>query len=86
LYKIVARIEVDTNVMYMLPTPFKKWCGQRKLEYSHMRRLIIEDLGGRDAKYRLSTGIPGLNLPPTYVIKLDWSEEKTVGTSEKDDM
>ena len=86
LYKIVARIEVDTSVMYMLPTPFKKWCGNRKLEYSHMRRLIVEELGGRDDKYRLSTGIPGLNLPPTYVLKLDWSEAKVVEPPEENDM
>ena len=84
LYKIVARIEIDTNIAYLLPTPFKKWCGNRKLEYSHMRRLIIEELGGRDAKYRLGTGIPGLNLPPTYVLKLDWSEEQVVETPEGD--
>lgn len=86
MYKIVARIENQTNIAYLLPTPFKKWCGNRKLEYSHMRRLIIDELGGVDAKYRLGTGISGINLPPTYVLKLDWSEEQPVETVEKDDI
>ena len=57
-----------------------------KLEYSHMRRLIIDELGGVDAKYRLGTGISGINLPPTYVLKLDWSEEQPVETVGEDDI
>ena len=51
-----------------------------------MRRLIIDELGGIDAKYRLGTGISGINLPPTYVLKLDWSEEQPVETVEEDDI
>tara|TARA_R100001480_G_scaffold30524_2_gene41537 strand:- start:747 stop:1928 length:1182 start_codon:yes stop_codon:yes gene_type:complete len=86
MYKIIARVEVDTDIVYMLPTPFKKWCGNRKLEYSHMRRLIIDQLGGVDTKYRLGTGISGLNLPPTYVIKLNWSEEQSAKAKEENSM
>jgi hypothetical protein len=86
MYKIIGRVEVDTDIAYMLPTPFKKWCGSRKLEYTHMRRLIVEDLQGVDVKYRLSTGITGLNLPPTYLLKLNWSEDKPVQPVDSDDI
>ena len=51
-----------------------------------MRRLIVDELEGVDAKYRLGTGIPGLNLPPTYVLKLNWGERRAVEIPEEGDI
>ncbi len=82
MYKFVARVESNTNTLYLLPAPFKRWCTLRKLDYGSLRRMIMDRLGGVSMKYRLSTGVKTLNLPPTYVIRLKWSEERHGDTEE----
>ena len=39
---LVARYETDTNMLYIVPKPFKKWLGEQKLDYT--------GVSGRDAK------------------------------------
>ena len=76
MYKFVGRHEFDTNTLYLLPAPFKKWCLLRKIDYGSTRRAIMEQMNGTAMKFRLGTNT-NLKLPSTHVLKLSWSEEVT---------
>jgi hypothetical protein len=75
-YKFVGRHELDTNTLYLLPTPFKKWCANRKIDYSSTRRMIMEKMNGTQLKYRLGVNT-NIKLPLTHVLRMSWSEEVT---------
>lgn len=67
---LLGRHETDTNVIYLLPKPFKKWCTDKQIDYG----MVIKDLRngpakGRSIVKRLGTGTK-LNMPPLSTIRL----------------
>lgn len=69
----VARYEYDIKKLYLLPKPFKEWCGKQQINYGG----VIEELkAGRTravkAKARLSKGTH-MNFPPVDAIIVDCS-------------
>lgn len=67
---LLGRHETDTNTLYLMPKPFKKWCSDRQIDYGG----VIKDLKTGPAKAksqskRLGTGTK-LNLPPVSTIRL----------------
>lgn len=80
--QFVARYEYDVKKLYLLPKPFKTWCGKLQLNYGG----IVEELkAGRTKatkeKVRLGKGTH-VNLPPTDTLVLDCSGFMTDETEE----
>lgn len=69
----VARYEYDIKKLYLLPKPFKEWCGKQQINYASVADGFIT---GRTkavrAKARLSKGT-NMNFPPVDVLILDCS-------------
>tara|TARA_R110002012_G_scaffold34096_3_gene98936 strand:- start:163 stop:3003 length:2841 start_codon:yes stop_codon:yes gene_type:complete len=82
-YKFIGRHDLDTNVLYLLPVPFKKWCAGRKIDYSSTRRMIMEKMNGEALKYRLGVNT-NIRLPLTHVLRMSWSEEVTEDIPEEE--
>lgn len=66
---LIARLEPDTGMLYLVPNPLKAWCIARQLNYNS----FLEDLTLRyhmkRTKIRLGKGT-NLSLPPTNVLAL----------------
>lgn len=81
--QFVARYEYDVKKLFLLPKPFKTWCGKQQLNYGG----IVEELkAGRTkavkAKVRLGKGTH-VNLPPTDTLVIDCSGFMTDETEEQ---
>ena len=72
--KLVARYETDIKRLYLVPKPLRKWCGDQQINYGAFVLEMIEKLGAKKMKTRLSKGTH-LNMPPTDVIVVQFSEE-----------
>ena len=69
----IARYEYDIKKLYLLPKPFKEWCGKQQINYAG----VVEGFKvGRTkavkAKARLSKGT-NMSFPPVDVLILDCS-------------
>ena len=73
--QLVARFETDTKKIYLLPKPFKKWCGDQQINFTALVEEMKSKLGAKKMKMRLSKGTH-MNLPPSDVIAVDWTMEK----------
>ena len=65
--KLVARYETDVKKLYLMPKPFRAWCGEQQINYTALISDMMEKLGAVKMKMRISKGTQ-LNLPPTDVI------------------
>ena len=67
--QLIARLEPDTGMLYLVPKPLKQWCISKQMNYAS----FVEDLATRfkaiRTKIRLGKGT-NLSLPPTNVIAL----------------
>ena len=80
--QLVARYEYDIKKMYLLPKPFREWCGKQQIDYAD----VVQGLknGATKAyskKLRLGKGTR-MNLPPADCLILDCT---TFMTDEKED-
>ena len=71
--KLVARYETDVNKLYLVPKPFRLWCGKQQINYSAFVQDMINKLGAKKRKMRLSKGTP-FKMPPIDVIVVQFSE------------
>jgi len=71
--KLVARYETDVKKLYLMPKPFRAWCGEQQINYTALISDMMEKLGAVKMKMRISKGTQ-LNLPPTDVIVVQFSE------------
>jgi hypothetical protein len=67
---LVARYETDTNMLYIVPKPFKKWLGEQKLDYTSTLEGMQNEMGATRKQMRLSKGT-NFNLPPIRVIVVE---------------
>jgi hypothetical protein len=71
---LVARYEYDIKQLYILPKPFKEWCGKSHI---NITSLIAELKKGRTrarmAPKRMGRGTR-MNLPSVQVIQIDCTE------------
>ena len=67
---LVARYETDTNMLYIVPKPFKKWLGEQKLDYTSALEGMQKEMGATRKQMRLSKGT-NFNLPPIRVIAVE---------------
>jgi hypothetical protein len=69
----VARYEYDIKKLYLLPKPFKDWCGRQQLNYAGVvDGLKIGRTKAIKAKARLSKGTH-MSFPPVDVLIIDCS-------------
>ena len=71
--KLVARYETDIKKLYLVPKPLRLWCGEQQINYGAFINDLVEKLGAKRMKMRLSKGTQ-LNMPPTDVIAVQFSE------------
>ena len=50
-----------------MPTPLKKWCAERQINYGQFLKDLTQNLGAKKQKVRIAKGTQ-LQLPPTTVI------------------
>jgi hypothetical protein len=67
---LVARYETDTNMLYIVPKPFKKWLGEQKLDYTGVVAGMQKEMGAVRKQMRLSKGT-NLHLPPIRAIAVE---------------
>ena len=67
---LVARYETDTNMLYIVPKPFKKWLGEQKLDYLSTLGGMQKEMGAVRKQMRLSKGT-NFNLPPIRAIAVE---------------
>lgn len=70
--KLVARYETDTKLLYLVLTPFKKWCTKRRLNQDSALKEAVAKFRGRRTKMRICRGTK-LKLPSVDVLELDCS-------------
>lgn len=70
--RMVARYEPDTNKLFLIQSPLKKWCTERQINYGS----LVSDLAGagvlEKGKVRLGKGTP-LNMPAVNCLIIDCS-------------
>ena len=69
----VARYEIDTQKLYLLPKPLKKYCTDHQISFDNLVQDMTEVMGAKKVQMRLSKGTH-LNLPPSRCIVVDYSE------------
>ena len=73
--QLVARYETDTKRAYLVPKPLKAWCGEMQINYSSFVYDLINKLGAKRSKVRLSKGTH-MNLPAAHVLVVDCSVDR----------
>jgi hypothetical protein len=69
----VARYEIDTQKLFLLPKPLKKYCTDHQISFDNLVQDMTDTMGARKVQMRLSKGTH-LNLPPSRCIVVDYSE------------
>ena len=70
--KFVARYETDTKKLFIPMTPLKNWCAKCRMNFDSVTKEIMERMGGKKVRMRLSKGTK-LQLPPSYVMMMDFA-------------
>ena len=70
--KLMGRYETDTKLLYLVLTPFKKWCTKRRLNADSAIKEAVAKFSGRRTKMRICRGTK-LRLPSVDVLELDCS-------------
>jgi|TARA_R110000744_G_scaffold40431_1_gene91701 hypothetical protein len=69
----IARYEIDTQKLYLLPKPLKQYCTDHQLSYDSLVQDMTTGMGAKKVQMRLGKGTH-LNLPPSRCIVVDYSE------------
>jgi len=54
--KMVARYETDVKKLYLIPKPFRIWCGKQQINYGAFVNELVKNMGAKRAKVRLGKG------------------------------
>ena len=61
--QLIARYEYDTKRLYLLPKPFKQWCGEKQINYSWVIKELKEaPTNMQQLAIRITKGV-NLHLP-----------------------
>jgi len=72
--KLVARYETDLKKLYLVPKPFRIWCGTQQINYGAFVADLISKLNAKRAKVRLGRGTH-FQMNPQDVIIVQLTEE-----------
>lgn len=65
--QLVARLEPDTGMLYIVPKALKQWCIAQQVNFQTLTEDLTERYNARRQKVRLGKGT-NLNLPPMWVL------------------
>tara|TARA_Y100000994_G_scaffold204228_1_gene175649 strand:- start:1319 stop:4153 length:2835 start_codon:yes stop_codon:yes gene_type:complete len=76
--QLVARYETDTKKLFLVPKPFRKWCGKQQINYAQFTTDLKNKMGARQESVRLAKGTL-FKINPMMVWVLDFKEGGTDG-------
>ena len=74
-FRMVARYETDTEKLYLIPQPFKKWCSERQISYQSVTKELQEKYGATLKRIRLNRGTR-FNMPPADAWEVNLNIDK----------
>lgn len=77
-HRFIARYETDKEMLYLVPSPFKKWCAQRQVSYQSVVALMQERYDAKIRKVRLNKGTR-FSMPPTDAWEINLNLETITG-------
>jgi len=83
--QLVARYETDTKKLFLVPKPFRKWCGKQQINYAQFTADLKTKMGARQESVRLAKGTL-FKINPMMVWVLDFKEGSTNGTGGSTDV
>ena len=81
--KLVARYEPDTGKLFLVPKPFRRWCGEQQINYGAFVSDMVSKLGAKREKARLGKGTPfKLKSQDCIVVKFSEDKDETSGITD----
>ena len=81
--KLVARYEPDVRKLYLIPKPFRMWCGKQQINYGALVADMISKLGAKRAKVRLGRGTHfQMDSQDVIIVQLTEEDDGTQGTED----
>ena len=75
----VGRHEYDVNKLFLMITPFKRWCIEQQYHYGTMVELIKRDLQGEIIKKQMGKGTT-IKLKSQTVLAISWGDDNEIPT------
>ena len=76
--QLVARYETDTKKLFLVPKPFRKWCGKQQINYSQFTADLKSKMGAKQESVRLAKGTL-FKINPMMVWVVDFKEGSNNG-------
>jgi len=76
--QLIARYETDTKKLFLVPKPFRKWCGKQQINYAQFTTDLKNKMGARQESVRLAKGTL-FKINPMMVWVVDFKEENNNG-------
>lgn len=80
-YRFIARYETDREILYLVPSVFKKWCADKQISYQSMIKQLQEGYNAKMVKMRLNKGTR-FTMPPTTVWEIHMNLDRIKGGNE----
>ena len=83
--QLVARYETDTKKLFLVPKPFRKWCGKQQINYAQFTADLKSKMGAKQESVRLAKGTL-FKINPMMVWVVDFKEENSNGAGGSTDV
>ena len=83
--QLVARYETDTKKLFLVPKPFRKWCGKQQINYAQFTTDLKNKMGAKQESVRLAKGTL-FKINPMMVWVVDFKEENNNGAGGSTDV
>jgi len=77
--QLVARYETDTKKLFLVPKPFRKWCGKQQINYAQFTADLKNKMGAKKESVRLAKGTL-FKINPMTVWVVDFKGGNNSGT------
>ena len=83
--QLVARYETDTKKLFLVPKPFRKWCGKQQINYAQFTTDMKNKMGATQESVRLAKGTL-FKINPMMVWVVDFKEGSSNGAGGSTDV
>ena len=83
--QLVARYETDTKKLFLVPKPFRKWCGKQQINYAQFTTDLKNKMGAKQESVRLAKGTL-FKINPMMVWVVDFKEGSSNGAGGSTDV
>ena len=83
--QLVARYETDTKKLFLVPKPFRKWCGKQQINYAQFTADMKNKMGATQESVRLAKGTL-FKINPMMVWVVDFKEGSSNGAGGSTDV